>query len=122
MSVIITILCCRTTLFRELKLLKLLLRTLEERFQSSASHKSSQIRGYSRQTESYVSSLSNSADNSANEDDYDEEWSGSSDRYGPDQHGSRAISLPVQLGHGMLISLSKTSVLLTQNFHTTVTD
>ena len=51
----------RTTLFRELKLLKLLLRTLEDRFQSSASHRSSQIRGYSRQTESYVSSLSNSA-------------------------------------------------------------
>lgn len=81
-----------------------MLRTLDERFQRSASHKSSQIRGYSRQTESYVSSLSNSADNSANEGDYDEEWSGdSNDRYVVDQPGSHTVSLPAQLGHGILL-------------------
>ncbi|XP_067943114.1 regulator of G-protein signaling 22-like [Watersipora subatra] len=89
-----------TKLFRELKLLKLLLRALDERFQRSASHKSSQIRGYSRQTESYVSSLSNSADNSANEDEYDEGWNGDSrDVYTEGQPGSHTVSLPAQLGH-----------------------
>ena len=86
----------------------MLLRTLDERFPRSASHRSSQIRGYSRQTESYVSSLSNSADNSANEDDYDEEWSGdSNERYALDQPGSHTVSLPAQLGQGELSSLLK---------------
>ena len=101
------VLFSRTELFRELKLLKLLLRTLEDRFQSSASHRSSQIRGYSRQTESYVSSLSNSADNSANEDDYDEEWSGdSSEQFkGLGAGCNTAVSLPAQLDHGEQIAI-----------------
>lgn len=45
-------------------------------------------------------SAGNSADNSANEDDYDEEWSGdSTERYGDriDQPASRALSLPNRL-------------------------
>lgn len=97
-------------MFRELKLLKLLLRPLDDRHQSSASFKSSQIRGYSRQTESYISSLSNSADNSANEDEYDEGWSGeTSDRYDdPDETISRALSLPPKLGNGELVAVSAT--------------
>lgn len=84
-------------------MLKLLLRTLDDRNQSSArSHHSSQIRGYSRQTESYVSSLSNSADNSADEGDYDEEWSGDSSFQHNHMDGacSRTMSLPAHLGEG----------------------
>nr|KAG5695957.1 hypothetical protein BaRGS_017538 [Batillaria attramentaria] len=68
----------KTQLFRELKLVKLLLRPLEER-QSASRGSSRNIRGYSRQTETYVSSLSNSADNSGNdvldEDDLWDEFS-----------------------------------------------
>jgi hypothetical protein len=56
-----------------------------------------------------VSSLSNSADNSANEEDYDEEWSGSGDGSNPyDRMGaarSTAVSLPVQLEHGEVFNV-----------------
>ncbi|XP_064623262.1 uncharacterized protein LOC135485317 isoform X4 [Lineus longissimus] len=89
----------RTRLFREMKLCKLLLRPLDDRY-SAGGGSSRLLRGYSRQTESYVSSLSNSADNSANEDgDYDDEnymWGDlqRSELYRYNRPGSRALSLP----------------------------
>ena len=96
----------RTQLFREFKLLKLLLRPLDDRH--SASRLSSrQIRGYSRQTESYASSLSNSADNSANDVDLDDDGWGEFRRsalYRYARPGSRAYSLPARLGLGVCSS------------------
>lgn len=83
------------------------------------------MRGYSRQTETYASSLSNSGDNSEAEEDDDEddeddldedddyyderdEYDGKADRdgYGAgdvedmlfDRPGSRAMSLPAKMG------------------------
>ena len=63
------------------------------------------LRGFSRQTESYVSSLSNSADNSANDADFDDENVGWGDYrrsalYKYKRPGSRAFSLPTRIGLG----------------------
>ncbi|XP_074646346.1 uncharacterized protein LOC141902488 [Tubulanus polymorphus] len=84
----------KTKLFREFKLSKLLLRPLDDRY--SASRGSSRnIRGYSRQTGSYLSSLSNSAAHDADEfswSDYRAELF----RY--QRPGSRALSLPILQG------------------------
>ncbi|XP_067682061.1 regulator of G-protein signaling 22-like isoform X1 [Haliotis asinina] len=86
----------RTQLFRELKLCKLLLRPLDDRI-SASRNSSRQLRGYSRQSESYVSSLSNSADNSA-EDVLDDEFGlmelRHSALYRFRRPGSRALSDP----------------------------
>ncbi|XP_046379372.2 uncharacterized protein LOC124151105 isoform X11 [Haliotis rufescens] len=86
----------RTQLFRELKLCKLLLRPLDDRI-SASRNSSRQLRGYSRQSESYVSSLSNSADNSA-EDALDDEFGlmelRHSALYRFRRPGSRALSDP----------------------------
>ena len=92
----------RTQLFRELKLNKLLLRQLDDRYSATRRGSHYTLRGYSRQTETYASSLSNSVDNSANDaTDLDDE-----SVWGVDQRallfryqrpGSRAISLPPRL-------------------------
>ncbi|KAL4237950.1 hypothetical protein ACF0H5_002660 [Mactra antiquata] len=92
-----------TQLFREFKLCKLLLRPLDDRY--SASRGSSRnIRGYSRQSESYVSSLSNSADNSANDvDDEDFNFEGhfnASQLFKYQRPGSRALSVPAPICYG----------------------
>jgi hypothetical protein len=92
-----------TQLFREFKLCKLLLRPLDDRY--SASRGSTQnIRGYSRQSESYVSSLSNSADNSANDvDDEDFNFEGhfnASQLFKYQRPGSRALSVPAPICYG----------------------
>ena len=106
---------CSTQLFREFKLCKLLLRPLDDRY--SASRGSTQnIRGYSRQSESYVSSLSNSADNSANDvDDADFNFEGhfnASQLFRYQRPGSRALSVPVPVSyaHGKWDYRNKTSV------------
>ena len=98
-------------MFREFKLCKLLLRPLDDR--GSASRASSRLlRGYSRQTESYVSSLSNSADNSANDAELDEDGGGGGGQaatwtelnrsalYIYQRPGSRAFSLPAKMPYG----------------------
>lgn len=91
-----------TQLFREFKLCKLLLRPLDDRYSASRGS-SQQIRGYSRQSESYVSSLSNSADNSAHDeiDDDDMAFGEGQYRYSalfPYQRpGSRAYSVPTRV-------------------------
>jgi hypothetical protein len=93
---------CRTQLFRELKLVKLLLRPLEDR-QSASRGSSRNIRGYSRQTETYVSSLSNSVDNSGHEGlDDDDLWGdlNYSALYRYQRPGSRALSVPIKCIHG----------------------
>ena len=82
---------------------KLLLRPLDDRY--SASRGSTQnIRGYSRQSESYVSSLSNSADNSANDvDDEDFNFEGhfnASQLFKYQRPGSRALSVPAPICYG----------------------
>ncbi|CAH1792455.1 unnamed protein product [Owenia fusiformis] len=104
-----------TELFREFKLCKLLLRQLEDGRMSGKSSQQ-QVRGYSRQSESYVSSLSNSADNSANEDstDYEGEYviCGGIRRsalYPYERPGSRALSLPPKLGLGHVDSQDPSS-------------
>ena len=97
----------RTQLFREFKLCKLLLRALDDRY-SARRGSSHLLRGYSRQTESYMSSLSNSADNSANDADFDDENMGWGDTYGFTRSslyrykrpGSNAYSLPARVGLG----------------------
>ena len=93
----------RSRLFREFKMCKLLMRPLDDRFRSASRGSSRNLRGYSRQTESYVSSLSNSADNSANDATTDYEdgtWSGfrRSALFRYQRPGSNAISLPPGLG------------------------
>ncbi|KAK3093892.1 hypothetical protein FSP39_021520 [Pinctada imbricata] len=99
-----------TQLFRELKLCKLLLRPLDDRYSASRGS-SRQIRGYSRQSESYVSSLSNSADNSAH-DEIDDDDSAfmqghikHSDLFKYQRPGSRAVSVPTRFDfpHDFLI-------------------
>jgi hypothetical protein len=93
-----------------MKVCKLLLRPLDDRY-SAGGNSSRQLRGYSRQTESYVSSLSNSADNSANEDaddDYDDEnfmWGDlqRSELYRYNRPGSRAFSLPPMIGREFVV-------------------
>ena len=101
----------RTKLFRDFKLCKLLVRPLGEDH-PSGSRRSSRytVRGYSRQTQSYMSSLSNSADNSGNEDLDDEDeteymWGdvNESEVYSLRRPGSRAVSLPTRLGLGRWI-------------------
>ena len=92
-----------TQLFREFKLCKLLLRPLDDRYSASRGS-SHQIRGYSRQSESYVSSLSNSADNSANDgiDDEDFAFEGqynASQLFKYQRPGSRALSVPAPITH-----------------------
>ncbi|XP_076099180.1 uncharacterized protein LOC143068768 isoform X15 [Mytilus galloprovincialis] len=88
-----------TQLFREFKLCKLLLRPLDDRYSASRGS-SQQIRGYSRQSESYVSSLSNSADNSAHDEIDDDDFGFGEGQYRysalfPYQRpGSRAYSVP----------------------------
>ncbi|KAH9492920.1 hypothetical protein Btru_032617 [Bulinus truncatus] len=91
----------RTQLFRELKLVKLLLRPLDNDRQTASRDSSRNIRGYSRASESYISSLSISGEKSTNNnlDDLDFEWDE------PDypalfpyqRPGSRAFSLPAML-------------------------
>ena len=95
---------CRTTLFRELKLNKLLLRPLDDRYSASRRGSHYTLRGYSRQTETYASSLSNSVGNSANDatdlDDDDASVWGVDQRallFRYQRPGSRAISLPPRL-------------------------
>ncbi|XP_076463584.1 LOW QUALITY PROTEIN: uncharacterized protein LOC143295827 [Babylonia areolata] len=91
----------KTQLFRELKLVKLLLRPLEER-QSASRGSSRNLRGYSRQTETYVSSLSNSVDNSAHGAlDDDDLWGELhySALYRYQRPGSRALSVPIKCIH-----------------------
>ncbi|XP_055879607.1 uncharacterized protein LOC106067347 isoform X6 [Biomphalaria glabrata] len=88
----------RTQLFRELKLVKLLLKPLDNDRQSTSRESSRNIRGYSRASESYISSLSISGEKSTNNnlDDLDFAWEE------PDypalfpyqRPGSRAVSLP----------------------------
>ena len=98
---------CRTELFREFKLCKLLLRPLEDRLSATYRGGSSKIRGYSRQTEDYASSLSNSGDNSAQYDFEQEGYGGweptyrRSALYRYPRPGSRAFSLPSRVGLGM---------------------
>ena len=96
----------RTQLFREFKLCKLLLRPLDDHSSARCSS-SRQLRGYSRQTESYISSLSNTVDNSANDadfDDYNLPWGDlrRSALYRYQRPGSRAYSLPTKVGLGTL--------------------
>lgn len=89
-----------------MKLQKLLLRPLDDR--NSASRGSSRnisVRGYSRQTETYVSSLSNSVDNSGNdilgdEDDLLEGGIHYSALYPYQRPGSRALSMPIKVISG----------------------
>ncbi|KAK6183535.1 hypothetical protein SNE40_011001 [Patella caerulea] len=88
-----------TQLFRELKLCKLLLRPLDDR--NSASRGSSrQIRGYSRQSESYISSLSYSGENSAEDEGLDEDINWADMRYQDlfryRRPGSKAYSDPIR--------------------------
>ena len=86
----------RTHLFREMKLCKLLLRPLDDQY-SAGRGSSRNLRGYSRQTESYLSTLSNTANNSAQDDlDLDEELSDfrRSAWFKYERPGSRALSLP----------------------------
>lgn len=90
----------RTQLFRELKLVKLLLRPLEIERQSASRGSSRNIRGYSRATESYISSLSVSGDHSGNDIyDYDDIWGelNYSALYRYQRPGSRALSLPTRV-------------------------
>ena len=92
---------CSTQLFREFKLCKLLLRPLDDRYSASRGS-SRQIRGYSRQSESYVSSLSNSADNSAHDEIDDEDIAfmqgqiKHSELFKYQRPGSRAVSVPTR--------------------------
>ncbi|XP_013386604.1 uncharacterized protein LOC106156055 isoform X2 [Lingula anatina] len=100
----------RTKLFREFKLCKLLLRSLDDRY-SAGRVSSNALRGYSRQTGTSVSSLSNSADNSANEaSDYEDNISWTEVRksalYRYERPGSRALSLPPKLGLGEMSASS----------------
>ncbi|XP_053375384.1 uncharacterized protein LOC123527871 isoform X6 [Mercenaria mercenaria] len=92
-----------TQLFREFKLCKLLLRPLDDRYSASRGS-THNIRGYSRQSESYVSSLSNSADNSANDvDDEDFNFEGhfnASQLFKYQRPGSRALSVPAPICYG----------------------
>ncbi|XP_062595139.1 regulator of G-protein signaling 22-like isoform X4 [Saccostrea cucullata] len=91
-----------TQLFREFKLCKLLLRPLDDRY-SASRNSSNQLRGYSRQSESYVSSLSNSADNSGHDEIDDEEMASiqkefqNSTLFKYQRPGSRAVSMPIKL-------------------------
>ncbi|XP_078313752.1 uncharacterized protein LOC111129190 isoform X10 [Crassostrea virginica] len=91
-----------TQLFREFKLCKLLLRPLDDRY-SASRNSSNQLRGYSRQSESYVSSLSNSADNSGHDEIDDEEMAimqsqfQNSTLFKYQRPGSRAVSMPTRL-------------------------
>ncbi|CAL1527617.1 unnamed protein product [Lymnaea stagnalis] len=90
----------RTQLFRELKLVKLLIRPLDVDRQLSR-ESSRNIRGYSRASESYISSLSMSGDNSGNNniDEFEYVW-GEPDYnalYPYQRPGSRALSLPAKL-------------------------
>ncbi|KAI0239141.1 hypothetical protein LSAT2_010110 [Lamellibrachia satsuma] len=94
----------KTQLFREFKLCKLLLRPLDDRSSARCSS-SRQLRGYSRQTESYISSLGNTVDNSANDADFEEynlPWGDirRSALYRYQRPGSRAFSLPAKIGLG----------------------
>jgi hypothetical protein len=99
---------CRTALFREYKLCRLLLRALDDR-RSAA--RNSAVRGYSRQSGSeYTSSLSNSADNSANVAELDANEFGwnwndvhKSALFKHMRPGSRAYSVPTgfAMGRGM---------------------
>lgn len=78
---------------------KLLLRPLDDRYSASRGS-SHQIRGYSRQSESYVSSLSNSADNSANDGIDDEDFTfdyNASQLFKYQRPGSRALSVPAPI-------------------------
>lgn len=100
----------RTQLFREFKLCKMLLRPLDDRFSASRSS-GPMLRGYSRQTESYVSSLSNSVDNSANDADFDDD--NMEETYGFSRSalfkykrpGSNAYSLPIRVGLGKKLAI-----------------
>ncbi|ELU03775.1 hypothetical protein CAPTEDRAFT_221083 [Capitella teleta] len=98
----------KTQLFREFKLCKMLLRPLDDHFSASRRSSGHMLRGYSRQTESYVSSLSNSVDNSANDIEFDED--NIEDNYGITRSslfkykrpGSNAYSLPIKVGLAQL--------------------
>ncbi|ESO83511.1 hypothetical protein LOTGIDRAFT_236545 [Lottia gigantea] len=86
-----------TQLFRELKLCKLLLRALDDR--NSASRGSSrQIRGYSRESESFISSLSISGDNSAEDDLLEDHgnWNDLRELFKYQRPGSKALSDPIK--------------------------
>ncbi|XP_059138673.1 regulator of G-protein signaling 22-like isoform X2 [Physella acuta] len=89
----------RAELFRELKLVKLLLRPLDTERQSTSRESSRNIRGYSRASESYISSLSISGDNSGNNNlnDFEEDFArlDYNALYRYQRPGSRALSMPV---------------------------
>ncbi|XP_012937168.1 uncharacterized protein LOC101859632 [Aplysia californica] len=93
----------RTQLFRELKMAKLLLRPLEFDRQSASRGSSRNLRGYSRATESYISTLSVSGDQSGNDlYDYDDIWGelNYSALYRWQRPGSHALSLPTRVFFG----------------------
>ncbi|XP_052766652.1 uncharacterized protein LOC128207645 isoform X4 [Mya arenaria] len=111
-----------TQLFREFKLCKLLLRPLDDRYSASRGS-SHNIRGYSRQSESYISSLSNSADNSANDvDDEDFNYEGhynATQLFKYQRPGSRAISVPAPLHLGEVYHDEEERGSTTTHTHTT---
>ena len=90
----------------------MLLRPLDDRH-SAGRYSGHMLRGYSRQTESYVSSLSNSVDNSANNVEFDDDDDNMEDAYGfrrsslfkYKRPGSNAYSLPIKLGLGIYTGL-----------------
>ena len=102
----------RTSLYREYKLCKLLLKALDDR-RSAA--RNSAIRGYSRQSGTgYDSSLSNSADNSANvgeldSNDFGWDWNDvrKSSLFKHMRPGSRAYSVPTGMAMGLFILHNK---------------
>lgn len=79
-----------------------MLRPLDDRY-SASRNSSNQLRGYSRQSESYVSSLSNSADNSGHDEIDEEEMAAmqsqfqNSTLFKYQRPGSRAVSMPTRL-------------------------
>ncbi|XP_069117351.1 regulator of G-protein signaling 22-like isoform X11 [Argopecten irradians] len=109
-----------TQLFREFKLCKLLLRALDDRY--SAGRHSTMIRGYSRQSESYVSSFSNSADNSAHDeiDDDEDIFMDSSNLrhsglYRYQRPGSKALSVPTRMCLGSETTQRGSTITATQD-------
>ncbi|CAG5126802.1 unnamed protein product, partial [Candidula unifasciata] len=81
-------------LFRELKIVKLLLRPLDSR--SASRNSSRNLRGYSRGTESYISGFSVSGDNNGHDICDEDIWGDPhySALYRYQRPGSRALSLP----------------------------
>ncbi|XP_033734034.1 uncharacterized protein LOC117323122 isoform X2 [Pecten maximus] len=109
-----------TQLFREFKLCKLLLRALDDRY--SAGRHSNTLRGYSRQSESYVSSFSNSADNSAHDeiDDDEDIFMDSSNLrhsglYRYQRPGSKALSVPTRMYLGSETTQRGSTITATQD-------